>query len=127
MRLGFAVVTTIVVVGLVAAGLLSSEEEATALDGETVRSQALEALESKPAFKVVSRPVGAASGRSQETVTEWWSAEEDIYRLDQEGPSGRQSMIISDSQFVMKSGAVSYTHLTLPRIERCRSRWSPYH
>ena len=22
---------------------------------------------------------------------------------------------------------VSYTHLTLPRIERCRSRWSPYH
>ena len=23
--------------------------------------------------------------------------------------------------------AVSYTHLTLPRIERCRSRWSPYH
>src|SRR5680860_662471 len=74
MRLGFAVVTTIVVVGLVAAGLLSSEEEATALDGETVRSQALEALESKPAFKVVSRPAGAASGRSQETVTEWWAA-----------------------------------------------------
>jgi len=108
MRLGFAVVTTIVVVGLVAAGLLSSEEEATALDGETVRSQALEALESKPAFKVVSRPVGAASGRSQETVTEWWSAEEDIYRLDQEGPSGRQSMIISDSQFVMKSGDTGF-------------------
>ena len=24
-------------------------------------------------------------------------------------------------------GAVSYTHLTLPTIERCRSRWSPYH
>ena len=23
--------------------------------------------------------------------------------------------------------AVSYTHLTLRRIERCRSRWSPYH
>ena len=23
--------------------------------------------------------------------------------------------------------AVSYTHLTLPTIERCRSRWSPYH
>ena len=23
--------------------------------------------------------------------------------------------------------SVSYTHLTLPRIERCRSRWSPYH
>src|SRR5665647_1821479 len=22
---------------------------------------------------------------------------------------------------------VSYTHLTLPTIERCRSRWSPYH
>ena len=25
------------------------------------------------------------------------------------------------------STAVSYTHLTLRRIERCRSRWSPYH
>ena len=23
--------------------------------------------------------------------------------------------------------AVSYTHLTLPMICRCRSRWSPYH
>ena len=23
--------------------------------------------------------------------------------------------------------SVSYTHLTLPTIERCRSRWSPYH
>ena len=23
--------------------------------------------------------------------------------------------------------AVSYTHLTLPTKERCRSRWSPYH
>ena len=23
--------------------------------------------------------------------------------------------------------AVSYTHLTLPRRLRCRSRWSPYH
>ena len=22
---------------------------------------------------------------------------------------------------------VSYTHLTLRRIRRCRSRWSPYH
>ena len=32
----------------------------------------------------------------------------------------------------VKSAPVSYTHLTLPtkrcrRIERCRSRWSPYH
>ena len=26
-----------------------------------------------------------------------------------------------------KAVSVSYTHLTLPRIERCRSRWSPYH
>ena len=25
------------------------------------------------------------------------------------------------------SVTVSYTHLTLPTIERCRSRWSPYH
>ena len=24
-------------------------------------------------------------------------------------------------------GAVSYTHLTLPRSTLCRSRWSPYH
>ena len=24
-------------------------------------------------------------------------------------------------------GSVSYTHLTLPRRLRCRSRWSPYH
>ena len=24
-------------------------------------------------------------------------------------------------------GAVSYTHLRCRRIERCRSRWSPYH
>ena len=23
--------------------------------------------------------------------------------------------------------SVSYTHLTLPTKERCRSRWSPYH
>ena len=23
--------------------------------------------------------------------------------------------------------AVSYTHLTLPRLPQCRSRWSPYH
>ena len=25
------------------------------------------------------------------------------------------------------AGAVSYTHLSCRRIERCRSRWSPYH
>ena len=24
-------------------------------------------------------------------------------------------------------GAVSYTHLTLPRLVECRSRWAPYH
>ena len=27
----------------------------------------------------------------------------------------------------IRLGPVSYTHLTLRRIERCRSRWSPYH
>ena len=27
----------------------------------------------------------------------------------------------------LKKEAVSYTHLTCRRIERCRSRWSPYH
>ena len=26
-----------------------------------------------------------------------------------------------------RAGAVSYTHLTLPRLLTCRSRWSPYH
>src|SRR5660398_163351 len=29
-------------------------------------------------------------------------------------------------QLSMDIQAVSYTHLTLPTIERCRSRWSPY-
>ena len=28
---------------------------------------------------------------------------------------------------LVEDGAVSYTHLTLPTICRCRSRWSPYH
>ena len=27
----------------------------------------------------------------------------------------------------LASGAVSYTHLTLPTNRECRSRWSPYH
>ena len=27
----------------------------------------------------------------------------------------------------LEVSSVSYTHLTLRRIERCRSRWSPYH
>ena len=31
-------------------------------------------------------------------------------------------------QYFNASGAVSYTHLTLPTIcFKCRSRWSPYH
>ena len=30
-------------------------------------------------------------------------------------------------QVVTVAGAVSYTHLSCRRIERCRSRWSPYH
>ena len=29
--------------------------------------------------------------------------------------------------WVCSIGSVSYTHLTLPTILRCRSRWSPYH
>ena len=28
---------------------------------------------------------------------------------------------------VREAKAVSYTHLTLPTIGSCRSRWSPYH
>ena len=31
------------------------------------------------------------------------------------------------TEALMKSGAVSYTHLTLPTTTLCRSRWSPYH
>ena len=31
------------------------------------------------------------------------------------------------SQYINKREAVSYTHLTLPTILACRSRWSPYH
>ena len=30
-------------------------------------------------------------------------------------------------QLCEQLAAVSYTHLTLPRRLRCRSRWSPYH
>src|SRR5660398_338078 len=33
---------------------------------------------------------------------------------------------LEDLQSTLRA-PVSYTHLTLPRIERCRSRWSPYH
>ena len=29
--------------------------------------------------------------------------------------------------WVVAIGSVSYTHLTLPRLLTCRSRWSPYH
>ena len=36
--------------------------------------------------------------------------------------------MIKDSKLMSVSGtSVSYTHLTLPRLLTCRSRWSPYH
>src|SRR5660398_334061 len=41
-----------------------------------------------------------------------------------------KSVLILELVLYLDSGfrvAVSYTHLTLRRIERCRSRWSPYH
>ena len=39
-----------------------------------------------------------------------------------------QLAFVEDAQgFIFLSGPVSYTHLTLPRRLRCRSRWSPYH
>lgn len=109
MRLKLAVVVTMVGVGLVAVGLLSSHKEATALDGDTVRSQALEALEGEPAFKVVSRPATEESAEARGVVTEWWSAEEGLYRLDQDGPSGRRSMALSGSELIMDSGDTGLT------------------
>ena len=38
-----------------------------------------------------------------------------------------ENSIINDDLQDIVITAVSYTHLTLRRIERCRSRWSPYH
>ena len=37
------------------------------------------------------------------------------------------SIKTSEAAKVIENTPVSYTHLTLRRIERCRSRWSPYH
>ena len=34
---------------------------------------------------------------------------------------------VDDDEVIHALHPVSYTHLTLPTKERCRSRWSPYH
>ena len=34
---------------------------------------------------------------------------------------------IEEENLISSVGSVSYTHLTLPTILACRSRWSPYH
>ena len=38
----------------------------------------------------------------------------------------RSGLSLSESEMAM-TVAVSYTHLTLPRLVECRSRWSPDH
>ena len=42
---------------------------------------------------------------------------------------GRVTTVVRSGTLVIgnKPGSVSYTHLTLPRLLTCRSRWSPYH
>ena len=43
-------------------------------------------------------------------------------------PAGKKALGVEFGKaFALEAEAVSYTHLTLRRIERCRSRWSPYH
>ena len=39
----------------------------------------------------------------------------------------RNELVAKALQRELAPQPVSYTHLTLPTIERCRSRWSPYH
>ena len=41
--------------------------------------------------------------------------------------SKKEIKFLEDNKNLINFMTVSYTHLTLPRIERCRSRWSPYH
>ena len=53
------------------------------------------------------------------TLAKWLVADGDDVR------SGDVIAEIETDKATME--AVSYTHLTLPRCSRCRSRWSPYH
>ena len=60
------------------------------------------------------------------TVTRWLKEEGDTVEADE--PLLEVSTDEVDTEIpAPTSGAVSYTHLSCRRIERCRSRWSPYH
>ena len=39
----------------------------------------------------------------------------------------RKNIIVTNTPNAVRRPAVSYTHRRCRRIERCRSRWSPYH
>ena len=38
-----------------------------------------------------------------------------------------EDVVSCGAQIILSNTSVSYTHLTLPTILLCRSRWSPYH
>ena len=40
---------------------------------------------------------------------------------------GWSSLGVFNQTMIIDLSTVSYTHLSCRRIERCRSRWSPYH
>ena len=57
-------------------------------------------------------PSATSIRNDQGTAPGWWVEKDEKLIISMPGPPGE---------------TVSYTHLTCRRIERCRSRWSPYH
>ena len=75
--------------------------------------------------------VRALDALIDEEATACAAAERQVLTTLQAGctaPVAAYATRAEDGELTLRTGAVSYTHLTLPTIRhRCRSRWSPYH
>ena len=69
--------------------------------------------------------------KAQEIQQNAQALQDELDGMEIEGQSndGRASVWLSGNQqpLRVRLDPVSYTHLTLPTILLCRSRWSPYH